>query len=123
MEINKAEFLNPIKQDVKNGKLRYVAIKYPCNYGALPQTWESPNWFHPATNVKGDNDPVDVCDISSTTWKTGDVRQVKILGTYAMIDDEETDWKIIVIDINDPIASKLNGKRAMGKKKKKKRTR
>lgn len=26
----------------------------------------------------------------------------------ALIDEEETDWKVIVIDINDPLASKLN---------------
>ena len=53
LEINKSEFLNPIKQDVKNGKLRFVAMKYPFNYGAFPQTWESPEWVHPDTNAKG----------------------------------------------------------------------
>lgn len=26
----------------------------------------------------------------------------------ALLDEEETDWKVIVIDINDPLASKLN---------------
>jgi inorganic pyrophosphatase len=26
----------------------------------------------------------------------------------ALIDEEETDWKIIVIDVNDPLASKLH---------------
>lgn len=42
MEINLKETLNPIKQDVKKGKLRYVANCFPhhgyiWNYGALPQ--------------------------------------------------------------------------------------
>lgn len=42
MEINLKEPLNPIKQDVKNGKLRFVANCFPhhgyiWNYGALPQ--------------------------------------------------------------------------------------
>ncbi len=27
----------------------------------------------------------------------------------ALLDEGETDWKVIVIDINDPLASKLNG--------------
>ena len=42
MEINKKEKLNPITQDVKNGKLRFVNNVFPhhgyiWNYGALPQ--------------------------------------------------------------------------------------
>jgi inorganic pyrophosphatase len=108
LEINKDEFMNPIKQDVKNGKLRIVALKYPFNYGAFPQTWENPSVVHPDTKAKGDNDPVDVVEISSSVFKTGEVRQVKILGTYAMIDEGETDWKVLVIDVNDPLASQLN---------------
>jgi len=35
--------------------------------------------------------------------------QVKILGVLAMIDEGETDWKIIAIDVNDPDAPDLNG--------------
>jgi inorganic pyrophosphatase len=108
LEINKDEFLNPIKQDVKNGKLRYVALKYPFNYGALPQTWENPATVHPDTKAKGDNDPIDAVDLSSATGVTGQVKQVKVLGTYAMIDEGETDWKVVVIDVNDPLAKQLN---------------
>lgn len=26
----------------------------------------------------------------------------------ALLDEEETDWKVIVIDVNDPLAPKLN---------------
>jgi len=100
--------LNPIKQDVKDGKPRKVAIKYPFNYGAFPQTWENPSFVHPDTQAKGDNDPVDVCDISADVATMGSIRQVKILGTYAMIDDGETDWKIVVIDVKDPNADKIN---------------
>jgi len=108
LEISKADFLNPIKQDTKNGKLRYVAYKYPFNYGALPQTWESPDVVHPDTKAKGDLDPLDLIDLSESVGKTGDIRHVKILGTYAMIDEGETDWKIVAIDVNDPKASQLH---------------
>jgi len=108
LEISKSDYLNPIKQDTKNGKLRVVAIKYPFNYGAFPQTWENPSTVHPDTQAKGDNDPIDVVEIGSEVGKTGDVKQVKILGTYAMIDEGETDWKILAIDVKDPAAAKLN---------------
>ena len=42
MEIATKDPLNPIKQDVKKGKLRYVANLFPYkgyiwNYGAIPQ--------------------------------------------------------------------------------------
>lgn len=33
---------NPIKQDVKNGKLRFHPYNIHWNYGMLPQTWEDP---------------------------------------------------------------------------------
>ena len=35
--------------------------------------------------------------------------QVKVLGILAMIDEGETDWKVIAIDVNDPLAKELNG--------------
>ena len=39
----------------------------------------------------------------------GAVIQVKVLGTMLLIDEGETDWKIIAIDVTDPLANKLNG--------------
>ncbi|KAI9795815.1 MAG: Inorganic pyrophosphatase [Candelina submexicana] len=113
LEISKEETLNPIKQDVKKGKLRYVRNCFPhhgylWNYGAFPQTWEDPNVVHPETKAKGDNDPLDVCEIGELVAKPGEVKQVKVLGVMALLDEEETDWKIIVIDVNDPLAPKLN---------------
>ncbi|XP_020282222.1 inorganic pyrophosphatase isoform X2 [Pseudomyrmex gracilis] len=113
MEICLKETLNPIKQDVKKGKLRYVANCFPhhgyiWNYGALPQTWENPDNLDEATGYKGDNDPIDVLEIGYRVAKRGEVLKVKVLGTVALIDEGETDWKIIVIDINDPLADKMN---------------
>ncbi|KAF9892897.1 Inorganic pyrophosphatase [Aspergillus nanangensis] len=112
-EISKEEFLNPIKQDVKKGKLRYVRNCFPhkgylWNYGAFPQTWEDPNVAHPETKANGDNDPLDVCEIGELVGYPGQVKQVKVLGVMALLDEGETDWKIIVIDVNDPLAPKLN---------------
>lgn len=33
---------------------------------------------------------------------------MKILGTIALIDEGETDWKVLAIDTRDPLAEKLN---------------
>ncbi|KAL8575759.1 hypothetical protein ACOMHN_004946 [Nucella lapillus] len=113
MEISTAEKLNPIKQDIKKGKLRYVKNIFPhhgyiWNYGALPQTWEDPNHDYSETKTKGDNDPLDVCEIGHKVHKRGAVIQVKILGTMLLIDEGETDWKVIAIDVTDPLAKTLN---------------
>ena len=56
----------------------------------------------------GDNDPVDCCEIGHRVARRGDVLSVKVLGTLAMIDDGEADWKMIVIDTEDPLAGELN---------------
>lgn len=113
LEISKEEPLNPILQDTKKGKLRFVRNCFPHhgyihNYGAFPQTWEDPNSVHPETKAKGDNDPLDVCEIGETVGYTGQVKQVKVLGVMALLDEGETDWKVIVIDVTDPLASQLN---------------
>ena len=130
LQIKLSEALNPIMQDVKNGKVRFVNNCFPnhgyiWNYGALPQvsvcvcvcvcarvracvhahvythacvlcvdicmvllqTWEDPSYVDPNTQAKGDNDPLDVCEIGQRVWARGDVRQVKVLGTLALIDE------------------------------------
>eukprot|EP01101_Sappina_pedata_P010035 TRINITY_DN6221_c0_g1_i1.p2 TRINITY_DN6221_c0_g1~~TRINITY_DN6221_c0_g1_i1.p2 ORF type:complete len:281 (-),score=138.34 TRINITY_DN6221_c0_g1_i1:118-960(-) len=113
LEISTGEELNPIKQDVKNGKLRFVADiahhkGYPFNYGAFPQTWEDPSYRHPETGCLGDKDPLDVVEIGTQPLERGTVHAVKVLGTLALIDEGETDWKIIAIRADDPEADKLN---------------
>ena len=113
MEIDTKAPLNPIVQDQKKGKLRFVANCFPhhgyiWNYGAFPQTWENPNHKDESTQCMGDNDPVDCCEIGHRVARRGDVLSVKVLGTLAMIDDGEADWKMIVIDTEDPLAGELN---------------
>ncbi|CAE6512342.1 unnamed protein product [Rhizoctonia solani] len=113
MEISKEESFNPIRQDIKKGKLRFVRNCFPhhgyiWNYGAFPQTWEDPSQIHAETKAKGDNDPLDVCEIGEQIGYTGQIKQVKVLGIMALLDEGETDWKVIVVDVNDPLAPKLN---------------
>lgn len=98
MEIATKEKGNPIKQDVKKGALRH--FKYgnlPFNYGALPQTYEDPGHKHPDTGYNGDNDPLDVVELSGLPLAMGGVYPVRVLGLMALIDEEETDWKILAL--------------------------
>jgi len=112
MEIAKHEVFNPIMQDVKNGRLRFVdnvfPFKgYPWNYGAFPQTWE--NGAIPSLEgTLGDNDPLDVCELGSRVATPGSVIQVRVLGILGLLDEGETDWKVMAIDVTDPLADQLH---------------
>jgi len=108
MEVATDEKLTPIKQDTKKGALRDYPYNIHWNYGMLPRTWEDPQHEHPTMKVKGDNDPMDVVEIGSTTLAMGSVTAVKPVGVYAMIDDGELDWKVIAISMNDPKAKDIN---------------
>ncbi|KAJ8660405.1 hypothetical protein O0I10_003863 [Lichtheimia ornata] len=113
VEIATGEAFNPLKQDMKKGKLRFVRNCFPYkgyiwNYGCLPQTWEDPTSVHPDTKARGDNDPIDVCEIGEQIGYPGQVKQVKVLGVMALLDEGETDWKVLAIDVKDPMADKLN---------------
>jgi inorganic pyrophosphatase len=113
MEINKQLKLNPLVQDIKNGKPRFVHNVFPYhgylwNYGALPQTWEDPNHIDEDTKTTGDNDPLDVCEIGTSVHATGSIVPVKIVGVLGLIDEGETDWKLIGIDVRDKLALQVN---------------
>ena len=51
MEVATDEKLNPIKQDIKKGALRFYPYNINWNYGLLPQTWEDPAIVHPELEV------------------------------------------------------------------------
>lgn len=134
-KIATGEKFNPLKQDVKKGKVRFVRNCFPYkgyiwNYGALPQvkdmngirnrekgtlivyyqTWEDPTVVNADTKARGDNDPIDVCEIGEQLGYTGQVKQVKVLGVMALLDEGETDWKVLAIDVRDPLAEKMHGR-------------
>ena len=109
MEIQTKKKFNSIIQDKDDGKPReYVWGDMLFNYGAIPQTWEDTNFKYPSTGKYGDGDPIDILDIGFKQRKIGEIIPVKILGVIPMIDSGETDWKIISISIDDPMADKLN---------------
>ena len=105
MEVATTEEYNPVKQDTRVNKhsgqreLREYGKVPPFNYGMIPQTWENDQHTDRDTQCKGDNDPIDVVELSQkTTMKAGDVRSVKILGALCLIDQEELDWKVLTIN-------------------------
>lgn len=107
-EISVDEAYNPIKQDLnKDGSLRDLDFYQCFNYGALPQTWEDPQHVSADTGFQGDNDPLDCVEIGTTQVACGSVVAVRILGVLAMIDEGETDWKLIVIRDDDELADKI----------------
>ena len=108
-ECSTGEPYNPIKQDTQHGKLRYYKHgDIMFNYGFMPQTWEDPAYIPTDTGCPGDNDPIDILEIGARQLRTGEILAVKILGVLALIDDGETDWKLIGISISDRMAADLN---------------
>jgi len=128
MEINKETPFNPIVQDTKKGKLRFYHSDSLVNYGAFPQTWEDPahadilvpkyegdngvsNTEHDATKSMQPivcADPTDVIDVSDRMTNSGDIYVVKVVGALGMVDGGELDWKIVVIDMADPLADEVD---------------
>lgn len=108
-EINTNKKYNPIIQDTEDGKPRFYNWGDTLfNYGALPQTWENPDFVSKYTNKPGDNDPLDVVEIGVGALKKGAVVPVKVIGIIPLIDSGETDWKVIAISKYDRFFKKIN---------------
>ena len=50
---------------------------------------------------------MDVCEIGTCLHAAGSIVPVKIVGILGLIDEGETDWKLIAIDIRDKLASQV----------------
>ena len=109
MEVQKSHWYNPIMQDTnKDGSARYYTYGVPFfNYGLLPQTWEDPSVCG-ASGACGDNDPLDVMEVGTGALAMGSVVPVKVLGSLELIDEGETDHKIIALRADDPDFARIN---------------
>lgn len=47
-----------------------------------------------AADLPGDNDPLDVVELSEQPMEMGQIAEIKVLGCFALIDEGETDWKV-----------------------------
>ena len=86
---------------------RFIKMPYFVNYGFLPQTFESPNKTY-FNEYHGDNDPLDCLDISLSRVKIGEIVQVKVVGSFCLIDQGEVDWKILCVNNEMLKLNKIN---------------
>jgi 3'-phosphoadenosine 5'-phosphosulfate synthase len=107
MEVDKTMSGNPIRQDKnKDGSPRYYTYGTPFfNYGLIPQTWEDPEMK--SGGYGGDNDPVDIIELGSVSLEMGSVTPCRIIGSLELIDEGETDHKLLCIALTDPDASSI----------------
>ncbi|KAL3919848.1 MAG: hypothetical protein SGARI_007100, partial [Bacillariaceae sp.] len=107
MEVNKDLPGNPITQDIKDGQPRYYTFGTTFfNYGLIPQTWEDPDMK--SMGYGGDNDPIDAIELGSTPLLMGSITPCRVIGELELIDEGETDHKILVIALSDPMADKIH---------------
>lgn len=108
LEVTPREKYNPIRQQMKFGKIRdYVHGDMMFNYGMFPQTWEDPRNIDKDTGFKGDNRPLNGIEVGTRQCESGECLCVKVLGVLGLIDEGKTDYKILCINITDPLANKL----------------
>jgi 3'-phosphoadenosine 5'-phosphosulfate synthase len=109
MEIQKNLPNNPIMQDVnKDGSSRFYTYGVPFfNYGLIPQTWEDPD-LKSKEGYGGDNDPLDIIELGSTVLQMGSVTKCRVLGSFELIDEGETDHKILCLALSDPDAKNIH---------------
>ena len=112
-EMSTIEDYNPIK--IKHSKKIPVNTEYPvrirnydedpvCNYGFFPQTYSSKEKKY-RNNFVGDGDPLDVIEIGGPFNKNpGDIIQVKLIGSFCLIDQGEVDWKIVVANTKEIVS-------------------
>ena len=122
MEMSKEKH-NPISQDTKKNKftntkyLRYYKLVPFFNYGFIPQTWENNKILH-SNRYYGDNDPLDVIELSldnkitdfsfnedlknkyikNSRISIGDISKIHVIGSFCLIDQDEIDWKILALN-------------------------
>jgi len=109
MEVDKSAEGNAIRQDMnKDGSPRYYTYGTPFfNYGLVPQTWEDPE-LKSSAGYAGDNDPVDIIELGSVPLEMGSVTPCRVIGSLELIDEGETDHKLLCIALTDPDAPSIN---------------
>ncbi|XP_049850457.1 uncharacterized protein LOC126322619 [Schistocerca gregaria] len=110
LEMSKSEPYNPICHTINENKQIHTIKHSPVlyNYGFIPRTWEDPSVASFDNKYYGDDDPLDVIDIGYKFKPPGLVYRVKLLGSLALIDQGEIDWKLITISIDDPLCTRIN---------------
>jgi inorganic pyrophosphatase len=75
---------------IKVDRILFSSVHYPANYGFIPQTY------------CGDHDPLDALVLGQESVVPLSIVLAKPIGLMKMIDQEETDDKVIAVHANDP---------------------
>ena len=75
---------------LKLDRVIYSSFYYPVNYGFIPQTYGD------------DKDPLDILVITSLSIQPLTLVEAKVIGVMQMIDNGDSDDKIIAVAANDP---------------------
>jgi len=104
MEVDKSHPGNAIRQDTnKDGSPRYYSYGTTFfNYGLIPQTWEDPEMM--SMGYGGDNDPIDMIELGDKPLAMGSITPCRVIGELELIDEGETDHKILCIATTDPLS-------------------
>ena len=92
MEVETCQQSNPLVQDIKKDKetgmmmMRHYGVEPMFNYGMIPQTWENNAELDPETGCVGDNDPLDIVDLTNRDMNMMEMPRMKILGSLCLID-------------------------------------
>ena len=105
MEVDKSHPGNAIRQDSnKDGSLRYYSYgRKFFNYGLIPQTWEDPEMV--SMGHGADNDPLDMIELGDKPLLMGSITPCRVIGELELIDEGETDHKILCIAMTDPLSA------------------
>lgn len=128
MQVQKETAGNPIVQEVNEdgspaiyshaqqaGTSGIFAEGMIVNHGFLSQTYTHPDHKEPGHGLKyhdselhdlsGDDGVLDALQINDRPCTIGEIQKVRILGSFAAVDDGRLVWKIIVQDVADPNAA------------------
>ncbi|CAK0906347.1 unnamed protein product [Prorocentrum cordatum] len=98
-EVQPGEPYNRIVEDpVGSARLRAFGRPVPFNYGCFPQTYRDPEEIDELHGAPGDDDPLDVLDVSGHSVGVGAVVECRILGAVCLVDEGEADWKVFVVN-------------------------
>jgi len=98
------ERMNPMALVMDMGEVVRFAEPTLWNLGFLPQTWLDPQQVDPDIGIRGSGGPVEVLEIGRNEHARGEVTEVRVLGAIPMVEYGTLRWKVIVVDVKDPLA-------------------
>lgn len=87
---------------LKLDRVLYSSVHYPANYGFIPHSYCD------------DKDPLDILVLSSVAIEPMCLVEAKVIGVMRMLDNNESDDKIIAVAKNDMSVNHINDVKDLG---------